>query len=185
MSMFKSAGEKAMSIKSRVELVRARIQHQTILKNLVQLYMYDFSVYFCDDQDEQIEADGRYDPGFDITAYLHGKTHWGYLGYVDGRLAGFSLVSDDVWRSDEPGRHLDEFFVLRCYRRRGVGRALAFQTLDTYHGYWEITEIEPNQPAIAFWRSVVNAYTHGRYTESADKAPGYGHVWQSFNSSIW
>ncbi len=167
-----------------VTLIPLRRDDLPTLENLLQLYLYDFSPYLCDDPDEQIGEDGRYNPGFNTARYAGRHGYWGYLARVDGRLAGFSLVSDRV-RYRPIGRHVDEFFVLRCYRRRGVGRAMAFQTFDTYRGYWEITEIAPNLPAIAFWQTVIDSYTGGRFRDFTEVWGEQVHPIQTFDSSTW
>jgi predicted acetyltransferase len=121
-----------------------------------------------------------YDLGYPLERYFEQPGFWAYVGRVGGELAGFVLVSDRVRHCTGPGRLVDEFFVLRCYRRRGVGRALAYQTFDTYRGYWEVAEVSTNTPAQAFWRQVIDGYTQGRYREIISD---FGEVWQMFDSA--
>jgi predicted acetyltransferase len=75
--------------------------------------------------------------------------------------------------------------VLRCFRRKGVGRAMAFQVFETYRGFWQIGAIEPNLPAQNFWRVTVSAYTAGRYQESITDEHDEVIIWQTFDSSTW
>jgi predicted acetyltransferase len=171
---------------SNVQLIPAKRSEIGVLRHLMQLYLYDFSEYLCDDEDEAIGEDGLYDPGFDLQRYWEKPGFWAYLARVEGRLAGFVLVSSRVRHRPKPGRYIDEFFVLRCYRRQGVGRALAFQTFDSFRGYWEITQIGANTSAQAFWRKVIAEYTQGRYEEFTTPAPsGPPDVWQVFDSGAW
>jgi predicted acetyltransferase len=58
-----------------------------------------------------------------------------------------------------------EFFVMKKYRQRGVGRKIAYQLFDRFHGVWKIAQIEENMPAQAFWRKVISEYTNGNYEE--------------------
>lgn len=81
--------------------------------------------------------------------------------------SGFALVS-------RPPRNqrvaidyrMAEFFVCLSARRHGVGKGAARLIFDRFSGSWEITEFLYNTPAVSFWRSVVNDYTTGRFTES-------------------
>jgi len=74
----------------------------------------------------------------------------GLCGYVDPQSANFLM---------------DEFFVLRQYRRRGVanGRRVALQSIS---GTWEVGEIPENVDAQHFWRTVIDRYT-GAITEKS------------------
>jgi predicted acetyltransferase len=165
-----------------VNLVLAERSQLPVLENLWQLYMHDFSE-FMDASDEGAEVDDRglYAFEFDLRRYWERPGFWPYLAHVRERIAGFVLVSDRV-RFHRGGRYIDEFFVLRRYRRRGIGRTLAFQTFETQRGYWEIAEIPGNRPAQAFWRRVIADYTDSRFDEIITPD---GEVWQHFNSSLW
>jgi len=81
--------------------------------------------------------------------------------------AGFALVSKPVMKQADVDYRLAEFFIDRKARRHGVGREAAQLIFNRFDGRWEITELLRNQPAIAFWRSVVGDYTHGQCKESA------------------
>ena len=54
---------------------------------------------------------------------------------------------------------------------------------DTYSGYWEVSEIATNTPAIAFWRKVIGDYTDGQFDEIARKGRDTDIVIQRFDSS--
>jgi predicted acetyltransferase len=58
-----------------------------------------------------------------------------------------------------------EFFVMRKYRRRGVGRQVAGQIFDMFPGQWSLYQKEDNLPAQSFWRCVIAEYTQGAYTD--------------------
>ncbi len=60
-----------------------------------------------------------------------------------------------------------ELFVMRRYRRKGVGRAAAFAAFDRFEGAWEIRQRTENVAATAFWRRAIDRYTNGKYTEHA------------------
>ena len=85
----------------------------------------------------------------------------------DHRPVGFALVSRPVMkRATGADYRLAEFFVIRDARRLGVGREAAELIFSRFEGSWEITEMLRNQDAVAFWRSVVGAYTQGNFRES-------------------
>jgi predicted acetyltransferase len=67
-----------------------------------------------------------------------------------------------------------EFFVLRKYRRQGVGELAAREIFGRFTGPWEIRQRDANIGAVTFWRRVIDRYTGGQFREvtSADD------VWQ-------
>lgn len=167
----------------RVQLVPATLSNYNALHSLAQFYQYDFTEFLPGD----VDADGEY-PFIDVRRYLT-EGHRAYLARVNGKLGGFVLVRDRPEQRDRPGRYLAEFFVMRPYRRLGVGRTLAFQTFDTYRGYWELAVVSPNTPAQAFWRKVVGQYTRGRFEEFTTQDNEAGStitiIWQAFDSRAW
>jgi predicted acetyltransferase len=58
-----------------------------------------------------------------------------------------------------------EFFVLRKYRRAGVGTRAAHRIFGTYAGEWEVRQRSTNVSATSFWRTAISVYTAGQFTE--------------------
>jgi predicted acetyltransferase len=59
-----------------------------------------------------------------------------------------------------------EFFVLRRYRRRGVGRRAASLLWQRLPGQWTVRVAEDNHNGLAFWRPVIASFANGLVTES-------------------
>lgn len=99
----------------------------------------------------------------------------------DQSPAGFALVTPGgpAPRGGPRAQYrMSEFFVSRAHRRRGVGRSAVRLILDRFAGTWEIIEYMRNPGAVAFWRSVIAAYTNAIYEERVVN----GEVRQSFVS---
>jgi predicted acetyltransferase len=73
---------------------------------------------------------------------------------------------------------MDEFFIARPWRRRGIGAQAVRLLFDRFAGRWLITEHQGNSAAVSFWRGVVAAYTRGKYLERSVN----GEVQQHFES---
>ena len=58
-----------------------------------------------------------------------------------------------------------EFFVLKKYRRQGLGTVAAQHVINRFPGKWEIRILDENQLAIQFWRQVINKLTAGQFVE--------------------
>ena len=104
-----------------------------------------------------------------------------FLLRVDGTLAGFAIIREGAHFAGEGTREISEFFVLRRYRRRGVGEEVARAIFDAFPGRWEVAQTARNVDAQAFWRRVLGRYTQNRCTEEA-RPDGQG-VLQRFDNS--
>jgi len=60
---------------------------------------------------------------------------------------------------------MDQFFVLKRYRRTGAGRALARHLLFSHPGLWEVGQMPGNVAATAFWRRVIGEVTGEHFVE--------------------
>jgi len=129
-----------------------------VIARLLELYMYDFSEYMGWD----VDAEGRY--GYRrLDCYWTEGNRFPFLVRVDGAIAGFALVY--VGEDDgAPVTHMAEFFVMRKYRRHGVGRIVATTVFDRFPGIWHVSQLQENVPAQRFWRSVIAGYTGGEFT---------------------
>ncbi|HYL98957.1 MAG TPA: GNAT family N-acetyltransferase, partial [Blastocatellia bacterium] len=99
------------------EVLPASFEQMPILANLLELYIHDFSELI----DLKIGPDGRF--GYPrLPLYWKEPNRYPFLIKVDGHWAGFALVSRGSQVSaDEEVWDLAEFFVLRGYRRLGIG----------------------------------------------------------------
>ncbi|MBB1149901.1 GNAT family N-acetyltransferase [Myroides sp. NP-2] len=130
------------------------LEEKQVLRNLMQLYKYDFTVF----DPEDVDVMGLYDyPYLDYYFVEHDRQ--AYFIKIKGVLAGFALVRSTVLtQTKEPVWELVEYFVLKKYRREGVGSQAARRILDKHQGKWKIGVMANNTPALAFWRKITTAY---------------------------
>ncbi len=162
-----------------VTLEPATAAARSIISNLMELYLYEFSAV----DGRPIGEDGCY--GYaTLDAYWSEAGRYPFLIKVDGRLAGFALVMEQrILDGHSPGHLIAEFFVLRAYRRRGVGASIAAELFDRFPGPWWVSEHAGNAPALAFWRTVIGRYTGNVYQEETWVEPdGTPCVAQRFES---
>lgn len=145
-----------------VRIQKASLEQKRAFERLVQLYLYDFSEM----QSIDLNPDGLYEYEY-LDSYWSESDRFPFLIYVDGCIAGFVLVNSyTVLERDVEARSIAEFFVVRKYRRRGIGKEAAFHIFDMFPGKWEVREIQPNVPAQRFWRKVIGEYTNGHFRET-------------------
>ncbi len=136
------------------------------------MYKYDFTDY----DPEDVNEDGRYEYR-DLDAYRSRSGHYAFLLRADGKLAGFALIrrySAETSASDQehavgaadPASRLDagaesdrhemvEFFVMKKYRRSGLGSEAAKYLFLRFPGLWKLKIMEKNTPALVFWTSAI------------------------------
>ena len=157
----------------------ARPEDRPVLEHLMQLYLYDFSEF----ERVDVNKSGLYEYKY-LESYWEEEHRHPFLIYVDEHIAGFVLVNKVVFLPENEGANsIAEFFVMRKYRRAGVGKQVAVRIFDIFPGKWEVQETRHNLPAQKFWRKIIAEYTNGRFSESrpADK-PFIGAI-QSFDNS--
>jgi predicted acetyltransferase len=140
--------------KPNIEIIPASLEQKAILANLLELYCHDF----CDFVDLEIGADGRF--GFsDLDLYWTEPARHPLLVYVDTGLAGFVLI-DELTRGthEEAVWDVAQFFILRGYRRAGIGTEVAHRVWKRFAGRWEVRVIVSNKPAYRFWRQAIQSF---------------------------
>jgi predicted acetyltransferase len=123
-----------------VEVIAAGPEQVSVLGNLLELYAHDFSEF----HDVEIGSNGRF--GYEsLLLYWSEPGRHPFLIWVQGKLAGLALVkrgsavfgNETVW-------DMAEFFVLRGYRRRGIGVQAAHHIWTRFPGSWEVRVMQSN-----------------------------------------
>src|ERR1700722_9266120 len=117
-------------------------EYHLVLRNLLEFYVHDMTEWF----DIDTKADGSY--SYDTSPIW--KDDNVYLARVGESIAGFALIG-----SAEGAHEVREFFVLRKFRRSGVGRKMAALAWNEYPGEWLVRVLESNAPAGKFWRAAI------------------------------
>jgi predicted acetyltransferase len=124
----------------RVVLNSATSADAELLSNLLELYIHDLSAAF---PDVELGANGRF--GYRPLAlyWSQPESRFAFLIHCDARIAGFALVTLGSPATDDPNVFdVAEFFVLRRYRRAGVGRQAAELLWKGFPGRWIVRVFE-------------------------------------------
>lgn len=152
------------------------IEQKSVLRNLLELYAYDFTEFIPDD----VNCYGLYGYKY-LDHYWTEEGRHPFIIYIDGNIAGFILIRRYyVSELNDYTYSIAEFFIMKKYRKQGVGRKVAFQIFDMFPGIWEVAEVEENRPAQAFWRKVIHTFTQGKFDEIHKE--GWNGPVQRFNS---
>lgn len=130
---------------------------------------------FVQDYEAEFSAITKKEPGsdgcFSLEASWGGGGFKGFYLFIKDKPAGFVIVGTVDGRSD-----IAEFYILPCYRKLGLGKALAFEIFDRFPGPWQVRQIEGAKEAKIFWHRTIAAYTHGHFTEEQVNDPYWGVV---------
>ena len=140
-----------------VEISRASAAERPTLRNLMQLYVHDFSEFWAGTPDGDLQPDGRFGD-YDLGPYWSEPYHFPLLVRASGQLVGFALVDDEGHSGLPTDWNVAEFFIARKYRRSGVGTAAAHALFDRYSGRWEAAVARKNTRALPFWRGAVASH---------------------------
>lgn len=150
-----------------IKIKEARQNQIPVIQNLARFYVYDMTEYMgwaCPENGLFGCRDDKF--------WSDEQNHF-FIVRVDGELAGFAVIE-----GLEPGKDEDydvaEFFVLRKFRRKGVGKHVAHTLFDKFRGRWTVRQLVGNLPAPEFWRKVVSEYTSGNYEEIPEFTDEYG-----------
>ncbi|MFC6229606.1 GNAT family N-acetyltransferase [Paenibacillus allorhizosphaerae] len=137
------------------------IEQKSVLRNLLELYKYDFTEFDPEDVNEH----GLYGYTY-LDHYWTEEGRHVFFVRVDGKLAGFAMVRQLGQTEEGIAIYaMAEYFIMRKYRRSGLGREFAFHLFDRFRGVWRVKQIEENMPARRFWSSIISEYTEGRFEE--------------------
>jgi predicted acetyltransferase len=135
---------------STITIVPATADQKPLIANLVQLYLYDMT----ESMPFPVGADGRFEYDF-----LDRFWRFPYLIYSNDEIAGFALVIDECPLTERRQCwFMAEFFVLKAYRRSGVGQAALTAITANHPGDWHIGVPLDNLPAQAFWSRTLAPY---------------------------
>lgn len=133
---------------------------RSLLEKLLQLYLHDFSEFAELGSDfGELNAQG-------VFEYPHLDTYWNgdagrraILFFWRDRVAGFALINTEFHGPAPADLSIAEFFILRKYRRAGLGKAFARHLILAEVVRLEIAVAWYNTPAIRFWAEALEPLT--------------------------
>ena len=145
------------------------------VQRMIELYQHDLSDIWKQD----LDSHGEY--GYALDQYWGAEGCHAFIAAAGGKYAGFALVNQEVLVGTD-GYCMDQFFVLKRYRRQGVGQAMAKSVFAALPARWEVCQTQQNVAAQAFWRKVIGEYTGGRFKEQEVHTQWWQGIVQVFES---
>lgn len=130
-----------------ITIMPAQPSDRPIIANLIQLYLYDMTEFMP----FPVGVDGRFEYDFFDRFW-----RFPYLIYEGNEIVGFALVIDECpLTGRKPCFFMAEFFILKAYRGRGLGRDALQTILPRHSGEWHLGVPTQNLAALAFWQKAL------------------------------
>ncbi len=165
------------------QLIPAAIQDYSIIQNMSPFYIYDISRHCGFNSLDWAWPENGYEC-IDYKNYFTENDRYPFLVKVEEQLAGFVLI-DKVSIDKKTDWNVGQFFIIGKFQRAGVAAQVFKQVLSKFVGWWEVAVIPENNPAVKFWRKVIDEYTNENYLEQTKLLDEkYERIVFSFNNSI-
>jgi predicted acetyltransferase len=135
-----------------IQIIKASLEQQPVVAQLYELYTYEMT----DLANFDINDNGYYSYDELPLYWSEPSSRHPYLIWVDKKLAGFVLIqkgspielNSDVW-------DVAEFFIMRKFRKKGIGQFVAHQIWNKFNGAWQVRAWDNNKAAHIFWEATI------------------------------
>jgi len=148
---------------SEIKLIPATLNDHPIIQNMGRFYVYDMSEYLGKEEGWEMPADGLYEC-IDFKKYWEDKNSFPFIVRYKNEIVGFVIV-DKKGSAAEIDFNMAQFFILRKFKDKGIGRYVAQECFKKFPGSWEVMVIPGNEGAYRFWRATIKNYTNDNFTE--------------------
>ena len=121
-----------------------------VLENLFRYYLYEMSIFLT----KGLSGEGVYEYKWSLLdVYWQEPFHYPYFIFYEDELAGFALIRkypEDIHTFD-----VDQFFVVRAFMGKGVGKAAFNEIVRKHPGKWQVRVLIENISGLNFWRATI------------------------------
>lgn len=144
---------------TNIYLIEVPESKKSVLRQLVELYQYELSPY----TGYELNEHGHFGYSY-FDNYWTENDRFSYFIMAGEKIAGFVMVNSycEVLK-DANAKTIAEFFVLKTFRRQGIGQTAAKKIFNLFPGKWEIHQYLNNEKSVIFWEKVVGDYTSGNF----------------------
>jgi predicted acetyltransferase len=157
---------------SDLSLSKMGPESDLVLRNLFEHYVHDMAEWF----DIDTKADGSY--SYDTSPIWRNGCE-AYLAKLGDSIAGFAIAGPAAeWPGGAGALDVREFFVIRRFRKHGVGSRMAGLLWGRHPGEWLVRVLEVNAPAVLFWRTAISSHSRNCFEE--ERRMVSGRPWRFF-----
>ena len=150
---------------NEIKLTPATLQDYPAMQNMARFYAYDMSEYLGNEPGWEMPENGLYEC-IDFKKYWETADTFPFFIRYGNELAGFAIV-DKKGSAPDIDFNMAQFFILRKFQHKGLGRYVAQQLFDKFQGTWEAMVLPGNEGSYRATRAAIQDYTKGEFTEYA------------------
>ncbi len=144
-------------IKIDYEIIDVIKEEKEKLYKLLQYALYDGSQYI----DNGINDDCIFEYKW-FNNYFTDKDRNAYFIKNENRYVGMVMVNENL-KFNKDGKCIAEFLIIPKFRKKHIGKNVAYKIFEKFKGNGEIQPMENNPGAYSFWKSIISEYTNGNY----------------------
>lgn len=132
---------------NEIKVERITIDSKAKLENLMSIYLHDLSEFVADlkiNEEGKFEYDG-------LELYFKSEDLNPYFIIYQDEVAGFILFNTGKYVPKDIDYVVHELFILKGFRKKGIGSTAIRILLDKYKGKYKIVQISSNKTAVNFW----------------------------------
>jgi len=158
-----------------IQLIPASLSDYSAIQNMARFYVYDMSEYMGSEPGWEIPEDGLYEC-IDFKKYWESdSTASPFLIKYKDELAGF-VILDKKGSDDKVDFNMAQFFILRKFKKKGLGKFVAQSFFEKFKGLWEVNVMLENHGAYEFWKKIIADYAQGDFTEERKRIKHLGNT---------
>lgn len=97
-----------------------------------------------------------------LDPYWTEDYHFPFFILVDNEIAGFSLIRK--W-PEENMMDMGQFFILRKFKGKGIGRKAFLESVTMFPGRWLTRVLTNNIGALKFWKKVIGEISNRNFND--------------------
>lgn len=152
-----------------LRLLQVEEEASPLWDRLMQLYLHDLS--------ETMGLEPNSDGLFSRSGFDEDDTLSRFVILLRNKPAGLVTLKSCAGPSPVVKRTMNDFFILRCYRRLGIGEEVARMIFDQHPGTWQVTIEADNEAGRSFLRKILRRYTY-RQCRELNTSDGQGLIFE-------
>ena len=144
-----------------MEIILSEVKRieKDVLFRLLQYSLFEESEHDLNEMNEEAIFEYEY-----FDSYFEDEDRWAYFMREKGsnKILGFALVNSYMQKFED-GHSIAEYLVIPKYRRKKIGKKIAFEIFNKYPGNWEIKPSYNSKKAYSFWENTIKEYTKDNF----------------------
>lgn len=142
-----------------IYLDRVNLDEKDILYRLLEYSLFEESLNDGNEMNDQAIFEYKF---FDTYFVDDNRDAFFIREKQTKKILGFVMINQYVQKVDK-GHSIAEYMVIPKYRKKHIGKQVAFECFDMYEGNWEVSPSFGSESAYQFWNKVIIEYTDNNF----------------------